>query len=324
MSLRSQMYFVATIIALVASSGVSAGRTAPSMAPTIAINDEASASEQDMELNLLFLQQSDSGKISMINSREGSLELKGVSEYTTWFADRPGRSAGQVETSFFVGSNFTDAQGDWLAKPNAALYISKPGQLASTDLVIILTLTQPSYNDTDGTLTYKVEIVPATSSLQEGGPMPREGSLVKSFLQLKDDPTTPTLLNDVEGGELLFDSAVLFIDDWSGNDRSSHSGGDDRSSHSGGDERSSHRGGDDRSSHRGGDDRDSHRGGDDRGSHRGGDDRGSHRGGDDRSSNWGRRWCGWGWGWCGGSEYSRSHMAPSAASLKKLMAPWLT
>ncbi len=60
----------------------------------------------------------------------------------------------------------------------------------------------------------QVHVVPGNSTLQEDGPMQREGSLVTSYLQLKEDPTTPTLLSEVEGGELLFDSAVLFIDHW--------------------------------------------------------------------------------------------------------------
>jgi hypothetical protein len=62
----------------------------------------------------------------------------------------------QVETNIFVGSNFTDAQGDWLSKPNAALYISKPGPLASSDTIIVLTLKAPAFNESAGTLTYKV------------------------------------------------------------------------------------------------------------------------------------------------------------------------
>ncbi len=63
---------------------------------------------------------------------------------------------GQVETSFFVGSNFMDANGDWLAKPNAALYISKPGPRASTDIIVIVTLSKPVFNESSGALSYKV------------------------------------------------------------------------------------------------------------------------------------------------------------------------
>jgi hypothetical protein len=62
----------------------------------------------------------------------------------------------QVETSLFVGSNFTDEQGNWLAKPNAALYIRRPGPRASTDIIVILTLSEPTYNETEESITYKV------------------------------------------------------------------------------------------------------------------------------------------------------------------------
>lgn len=58
-----------------------------------------------------------------------------------------------------MGSNFTDAQGDWLAKPNAALYISGPGPQASDDIIIILTLREPFYSNTDEAVTYTVSLV---------------------------------------------------------------------------------------------------------------------------------------------------------------------
>jgi hypothetical protein len=62
----------------------------------------------------------------------------------------------QVETSLFVGSNFTDEHGNWLARPNAALYIRRPGPRASNDIIIILTLSEPTYNETEESMTYKV------------------------------------------------------------------------------------------------------------------------------------------------------------------------
>eukprot|EP00884_Botryococcus_braunii_P013906 jgi/Botrbrau1/22516/Bobra.114_2s0041.1 len=209
-----QTSYYLLLLALTMSGGVSAGRLAPALSPTSANSIGAPGPDQQRELNLLFIQQIQSGKLALDNRGEGSLVLDGVGKHTIWFTDRPGRSAGQVETSFFTGSNFTDANGDWLAKPNAALYISNPGPNANTDVIIILTLSKPTYNENSGALTYKVQLIPGNSTLQEKGPMQREGSLVTSFLQLKEDPTTPTLLSEVEGGELLFDHAVLFIDHW--------------------------------------------------------------------------------------------------------------
>lgn len=71
-----------------------------------------------------------------------------------------------METSFFVGANFTDAQGNWLAKPNAALYISGSGKRAIDDFIIILTLIQPLYNDSNGALTYKVSLLASNSNTE--------------------------------------------------------------------------------------------------------------------------------------------------------------
>jgi hypothetical protein len=62
----------------------------------------------------------------------------------------------QVETSFFAGKNFSDSNGDWLAKPNAALYASNPGPDPSNDTIIIVTLTSPAYNASTKTITYRV------------------------------------------------------------------------------------------------------------------------------------------------------------------------
>jgi hypothetical protein len=62
----------------------------------------------------------------------------------------------QVETAFFAGKNFSDSNGDWLAKPNAALYASNPGPDPSNDTIIIVTLTSPAYNASTKTITYRV------------------------------------------------------------------------------------------------------------------------------------------------------------------------
>jgi hypothetical protein len=35
-----------------------------------------------------------------------------------------------------------------------------------------------------------------------------------SYLQQKEDPSTPMLLSMVEGGQMVFDNGVLFIDHW--------------------------------------------------------------------------------------------------------------
>ncbi len=57
-----------------------------------------------------------------------------------------------------------------------------------------------------------MDIVPGNSTLPEMGPAKARESLVTSYLQHEKDPSTPTLLTEVEGGDLEFDNGVLFID----------------------------------------------------------------------------------------------------------------
>lgn len=115
----------------------------------------------------------------------------------------------------------------------------------------------------------QVQMVPANSTLldQDATPMQREGSLLTSYLKKKDDPTTPTLLSEVEGGQLVFDSAVLFIDHWEGGSGGGWEGG--RSGHWEGGS----------------------------GGEWGGE---RHEGWGGRRRSWGYRYCSWGWGWCWG------------------------
>jgi hypothetical protein len=65
-------------------------------APTSGNTIGAPGPDQQFELNLLFIQQIQSGKLALDNRGEGSLVLDGVGKHTIWFTDRPGRSAGQV------------------------------------------------------------------------------------------------------------------------------------------------------------------------------------------------------------------------------------
>jgi hypothetical protein len=62
----------------------------------------------------------------------------------------------QVETGFLAGKDFSDSNGDWLSKPNAALYASNPGPDPSNDTIIIVTITSPVFNASTKTITYRV------------------------------------------------------------------------------------------------------------------------------------------------------------------------
>lgn len=97
----------------------------------------------------------------------------------------------QVETNFFVGSNFTDAHGKWLSKPNAALYISKPGPRANTDIIVIVTLSKPAYDAANGTLSYKVRLY-------------AQGRGNVRFERLKDETPLALLLLLICGNDSIF------------------------------------------------------------------------------------------------------------------------
>ncbi len=105
--------------------------------------------------------QAKAGRLTMDSndSSNGTLTLTGVASHTIWFADRPGRTAGQVPTEDFAGPTFTDKAGNWLSKPNAALYASNPGPNPANDTILIVTLTSPLYDSAADSLTYKVRFI---------------------------------------------------------------------------------------------------------------------------------------------------------------------
>ena len=106
----------------------------------------------------MFIQQAKQAILKMdpSNSTRGSLQLRGVPSSVVWFTDRPLRTAGMLETSFFSGPDFADKNGTWLTAPNAALYGSNPGPSASNDTVIVLTLGPPTYDKLNATVKYEV------------------------------------------------------------------------------------------------------------------------------------------------------------------------
>jgi hypothetical protein len=73
------------------------------LAPALAQAAARGPSQQE-ELNLLFIQQARAGKLVMDadSSTSGSLILTGVARHTVWFADRPGRTAGQVQVALLA------------------------------------------------------------------------------------------------------------------------------------------------------------------------------------------------------------------------------
>ena len=86
-----------------------------------------------------------------------TLVLLGVDESTPWFTDRPYREAGQTTTADFVAL-FAEEGPDSFAEnpPNADFTCESGGEVVNQ----VVTLTDPVLDETAGTLTYTVAIVP--------------------------------------------------------------------------------------------------------------------------------------------------------------------
>lgn len=63
----------------------------------------------------------------------------------------------QMNTSTFMGPRLNDPNGQWLSDPNAALYISNSASGSGKDAVVIITLTNPVFNNVTNVATYKVQ-----------------------------------------------------------------------------------------------------------------------------------------------------------------------
>ena len=88
---------------------------------------------------------------------ETTLVLSGVDESTPWFTDRPYREAGQTTTADFVAL-FAEEGPDSFAEnpPNADFTCESGGEVVNQ----VVTLTDPVLDETAGTLTYTVALVP--------------------------------------------------------------------------------------------------------------------------------------------------------------------
>ena len=105
----------------------------------------------------LYVQDATGGTLT-----ETTLVLSGVDESTPWFTDRPYREAGQTTTADFVAL-FAEEGPDSFAEnpPNADFTCESGGEVVNQ----VVTLTDPVLDETVGTLTYTVAIVPTA----EGG-----------------------------------------------------------------------------------------------------------------------------------------------------------
>ena len=88
---------------------------------------------------------------------ETTLVLSGVDESTPWFTDRPYREAGQITTAEFVALFSEEGANSFAADPPNADFTCKSGGEVVNQVV---TLTDPVLDETAGTLTYTVALVP--------------------------------------------------------------------------------------------------------------------------------------------------------------------
>jgi len=96
----------------------------------------------------IFIQEGASGSFVDDGSGNYTLTMNGVVPYTIFFADRPARDVGFAPMDKFLkGFNFKDSN-----PPNAAIILPDENE---TSNMVIVELTNPQYDNTTRTLTYK-------------------------------------------------------------------------------------------------------------------------------------------------------------------------
>jgi hypothetical protein len=158
-----------TVAGLAALAVVAVG-TAPAQEPT----------------GILLVQDGTRGSLVAEGGGRFLLELRGVDRTTLWFADRPARSTGRIDTAFAT-RRVLDSDG---GRPNAALELP---EAQGSALTLPLQILSGRYLPERRTLRYRVRLLPR---LADGGP----ARLAPSGAADRDPPTT-------------FGPAQLFIDD---------------------------------------------------------------------------------------------------------------
>lgn len=108
--------------------------------------------------HFLFSQTASNGTFVPVAGESGTfiLTLRGVSPSTTYFSDRPERIAGSLPTSGFIADgNVFDAEDP----PNAAVVLEEPE--AEKKDTVVAELSDPSYDEGAGTLTYRAKVLGA-------------------------------------------------------------------------------------------------------------------------------------------------------------------
>jgi hypothetical protein len=157
----------------------------------VAACQQSPAGETETEVSLLYSLTADAGRLEpAAGTNNFTLTLTGVDAHTIQFADRPSRYSGIIPTADLV-EHWAAFFGD--DPPNAVLVEHERGTGGTDSLVV--TLTDPVYDATAGTLRYAVTL------LDDEHAPDRLDSLGRAR-----HATPPT----------AFDAASLFIDDATG------------------------------------------------------------------------------------------------------------
>jgi hypothetical protein len=111
--------------------------------------DSPNLTENQTE-TFIFIQEGSSGSFVNDSSGNYTLTMTDVVPYTVFFADRPARDVGFAPMDKFLKGFSFGANNP----PNAAIILSDENE--TSDMVIV-EFTNPQYNNTTGTLTYKAK-----------------------------------------------------------------------------------------------------------------------------------------------------------------------
>lgn len=140
-------------------AGVAALALRPALAqeatPVTSAPDATPVAEEQAEL--LFLQHGGQSTVAPGADGAHTLTISNASAQTLYFANRPGRMTGAVPTDTFV-SGFGALFGDVL--PNASL-VGHATEGADDEEVLIVTLSDPTWDAATNTLTYRLELLGA-------------------------------------------------------------------------------------------------------------------------------------------------------------------
>lgn len=150
----------------------------------------------------LFVVTAATATLSMTGEK-GSLRVDGLRPHTIWFADKPSRTGGQLDTNEFFGQEFLQ-NGQWIGNPNIAMYASNDNAGSNDDTVASLAiLSNPQLS---GTSVY----FPLVSSLPSNNRPSSIASYYRTNAAGTDDG--PSFIGIATTNTTTFSSVALFVD----------------------------------------------------------------------------------------------------------------